>query len=78
MGALSSLLVVAGVCLVGVGSSSGTFSVVSDRPLLFLVAVAFALFDALVLYLLVGCLLWPTVVRRWTALETFVALLRPC
>ena len=69
MGALSSLLVVAGVCLVGVGSSSGTFSVVSDRPLLFLVAVAFALFDALVLYLLVGCLLWPTVVRRWTALR---------
>ena len=69
MGALSSLLVVASVCLVGVGSSSGTFSVVSDRPLLFLVAVVLALFDALVLYLLVGCLLWPTVVRRWTALR---------
>ena len=69
MSALSSALLFVGVVFAGLFSSTGTFSVVGTRPAYFLVATVFALLDAVVLYLMVGCLLWPMVIRRWRSLS---------
>ena len=40
-------------------TDNGTFSVIEQRPLHYLVATVFALIDALFIYLLVGFALWP-------------------
>ena len=69
MGAFSSACLFIGVFLVGLVSSNGTFSTIGERPVHFLVATVFALLDTVVLYLLVGCLLWPMVIRRWRSLS---------
>ena len=69
MSAVSSACLFIGVFLFGFFSSTSTFSAIGERPLHFLVATVFALLDTVVLYLLVGCLLWPMVIRRWRSLS---------
>jgi len=69
MGAFASACLFFGVFIVGLFSSSGTFSAIGERPVHFLVATVFALIDTVVLYLLLGCLLWPMVIRRWRSLS---------
>ena len=70
VGCLSFVLVYVGVTVVGFVSSSGTFSIIGERPLHFFIASVFAVFDAVVLYLLLGCLLWPFFVNRWKRLRS--------
>jgi len=68
MGLLSSAVVYVAVAMFGFVASSGTFAIVGEDPGTFFVASLFALFDALVLYLLVGCLLWSLLPGRWRGL----------
>ena len=69
MGLLTFVLVYFGVMFVGFISSTGTFSIIGQQPLNFVIASLFALFDTVVLYLLMGCLLWPFFVHRWARLR---------
>ena len=68
MGLLSSAVVYVAVTMFGFVASSGTFSIVGEHPGRFFVASLFAIFDAVVLYLLVGCLLWSLLPGRWRGL----------
>ena len=70
VGACTFGAVYGGVFVVGFASSSGTFSTIGEQPLHFVVASGFALFDAVVLYLLVGCLLWPFLAQRRLVLRS--------
>ena len=70
VGACTFCAVYGGVFVVGFASSSGTFSTIGEQPLNFLIASGFALFDAVVLYLLVGCLSWPFFAQRRLALRS--------
>ena len=70
MAACSSMTVLLLVVMYGGISSSGTFSIVSQQPLLFLIALPFALFDTLVLYILIGFALWPFVWNRMEGLRS--------
>ena len=69
MGLLTFVLVYLGVMFVGFISSTGTFSIIGQQPLNFVIASLFALLDTVVLYLLMGCLLWPFFVHRWARLR---------
>ena len=53
-GAVTTLMVLAGLF-----STSPTLGVMSDMPLRFASAIAFSLFDAVVLFVLFGMVLWP-------------------
>ena len=68
MGLLSSTVVYVAVAVFGFVASSGTFSIVGEHPGRFFIASLFAIFDAVVLYLLVGCLLWSLLPGRWRGL----------
>jgi len=70
VGFLTFILVYVGVILFGFISSTGTFAIIGERPVHFFIASVFAAFDAVVLYLLLGCLLWPFVVNRWKRLRS--------
>jgi hypothetical protein len=70
VGLLTFLIVYFGVMFVGFMSATGTFSIIGERPLHFVIASVFAMFDAVVLYLLLGCLLWPFFVTRWGRLRS--------
>ena len=59
VGGLTFCVVYIGITCAGFFSEDGTFSIIADHPLQFLLASVFALLDTAVLYLLVGCLLWP-------------------
>ena len=70
VGFLTFFMVYFGIAIVGFMSTTGTFSIISERPLHFVIASVFAMFDAVVLYLLLGCLLWPFFVTRWRRLRS--------
>ncbi len=70
MGMLAFFVVYFGVIFVGLMSSTGTFSIIGEEPLNFVIASVFAVIDAAVLYLLLGCLLWPFFVTRWRRLRS--------
>ena len=67
---LAFFVVYFGVIFVGLMSSTGTFSIIGEEPLNFVIASVFAVIDAAVLYLLLGCLLWPFFVTRWRRLRS--------
>ena len=66
---LVSLTVYIAIVLFGLMSDSGTFSVISEQPLTYLLATGFAIFDSVGLYLLIGFALWPILRHRWTGLR---------
>lgn len=68
MGFGASMVTLGTLLLVSLMATSGTFAVVSERPGSFLVAFLFAVFDAAVLYLLVGFALWPLAGESMAAL----------
>ena len=70
VGGLTFGVVYIGITCAGLFSEAGTFSIIADRPMQFLLASVFALLDTAVLYLLVGCLLWPYLVQRWQGLRS--------
>ena len=70
VGGLTFGVVYIGITCIGLFSETGTFSIIADRPILFLFASVFALLDTAVLYLLIGCLLWPHLVQRWQRLRS--------
>ena len=70
VGGLTFCVVYMTITCVGLFSEVGTFSVIADHPMQFLIASVFALLDTAVLYLLVGCLLWPYLVHRWQGLRS--------
>lgn len=70
MGLLTFVTVYFGVLFVGFISSTGTFAIVGEQPLHFFIASLFALLDTVVLYLLIGCLLWPFFLGRWERLRS--------
>jgi hypothetical protein len=70
VGLTTFVMVYFGVMLAGFVSSTGTFSIIGEQPLHFLIATVFAMVDTVVLYLLIGCLLWPFFVKRWEGLRT--------
>ena len=69
MGGVVGGLVFVGIFIVGFFRQSGTFSIIGQSPLAFLMASVFALLDTVVLYLLLGTALWPLVKQRWTMLR---------
>ncbi len=69
VGLLVFALVYLGITIIGFFSSTGTFSVIGERPLHFAFASMFAFIDAVVLYLLVGCFLWSFIAQRWAHLR---------
>lgn len=70
IGGLTFWVVYIGITCAGFVSEDGTFSIIADHPLQFLLASVFALLDMAVLYLLIGCLLWPHLVQRWQGLRS--------
>ena len=70
VGGLTFAVVYIGIACAGLFSEAGTFSIIADRPMEFLFASVFALLDTAVLYLLLGCLLWPFFVQRWQRLRS--------
>ena len=64
MGALVFALVSLVAFLSGFITNSGTFSSIGERPGTYLIAFFFAFLNGSLLFLMVGCLLWPHVVSR--------------
>ena len=63
-----SVAVLLAVFAAGFAIQSGTFGVVAQRPLVFVGATLVALVHAVVLFLLVGFVLWPLLAARWSML----------
>ena len=72
MAECSSVTVLLLVVMYGGMSSSGTFAIVSQQPLLFS-SPFLCLFDTLVLYILIGFALWPFVWNRMEGLRSMRA-----
>ncbi len=69
VGFMTFIVVYFGIVFTGFATSTGTFSIIGEHPFQFLIASFFALLDTVVLYLLVGCLLWPFLLNRWPKLR---------
>lgn len=58
------------VFTLGLMTETGTFGVIGQRPVAFVLATMVALIHSIVLFLLVGFVLWPLLTVRWSSLSS--------
>ena len=69
MASSCALIVLVGVMVVGFMADTGTFAVIRQHPAEFMFATTVALIHSVVLFLLVGFVLWPLLSVRWSSLS---------
>ena len=71
MGGLAAVLVLLAVFVVGFFGDVPTFRIVRERPLAYALATLTAAAHASIVFLLVGFMLWPMVVARWSSFSAW-------
>jgi hypothetical protein len=69
MATLCSTLVYVGVALYGWWFGGGTFGIIADQPVNYLVSSIVAIAHGFVVFLLIGFMLWPLLARRWSGVR---------
>ena len=77
MGGLAAVLVLLAVFVVGFFGDVPTFRIVRERPLAYALATLTAAAHASIVFLLVGFMLWPMVVARWSSISAWRGRDRP-